>query len=106
MSVDGAPIFDHMPSVDRNYVTDNSALRRFELVEEGLVAFADYHAHGPTLIIPHVQSPPPLRGRGTAGRLMQGVAQIARERGIKLAPTCSYAATWFRRNPQWSDVLA
>jgi predicted GNAT family acetyltransferase len=82
------------------------AKQRFELVEEGLTAFADYYDRGEALVIPHVESPPPLRGRGTAARLMQGLAETAREEGIKLIPTCSYAAAWFRRHPDFKDVLA
>ena len=99
-------MFASMPTIRPNCVTDNEARQRFELVEEGLTAFADYYRHGEVLIIPHVESPIPLRGKGTAARLMEGLAGLARERGLKLRPTCSYAALWFRRRPQWSDVLA
>ncbi|HET9159970.1 MAG TPA: GNAT family N-acetyltransferase [Caulobacteraceae bacterium] len=95
-----------MPDFGPNCVKRNDAAKRFELVEHGLTAFADYHPHGDVLVIPHVESPVPLRGKGTAARLMEGVAAIAREEGLKLAPTCSYAVAWFRRHPQWRDVLA
>ena len=95
-----------MPELRPDCVKRNSERRRFELVEEGLTAFADYYAHGERLVIPHVESPVPLRGKGTAGRLMLGVAEIARQEGLKLTPTCSYAVAWFRRHPEWSDVLA
>jgi predicted GNAT family acetyltransferase len=95
-----------MPELSPNCVTRNDAKQRFELVEEGLTAFADYYPRGEVLIIPHVESPVPLRGRGTAGRLMEGLAQTARAEGFKVIPTCSYAVAWFRRHPQWNDVLA
>ena len=95
-----------MPELSPNCVTRNAARQRFELVEEGLTAFADYYAHGEAVVIPHVESPVPLRGRGTAGRLMEGLAPTARAEGLKLIPTCSYAVAWFRRHPQWKDVLA
>ena len=58
------------------------------------------------MVIPHVESPITLRGKGTAGRLMEGVAGLARDQGLKLFPTCSYAVAWFRRHPEWNDVLA
>jgi predicted GNAT family acetyltransferase len=95
-----------MPEFGPNCVTRNAAEQRFELVEEGLTAFADYYPRGEVLVIPHVESPIPLRGKGTAGRLMQGLAETARAEGIKLIPTCSYAVAWFRRHPDFSDVLA
>jgi predicted GNAT family acetyltransferase len=99
-------MFACMPDFGLNCVTRNAAETRFELVEQGMTAFADYFPLGETLVIPHVESPVPLRGKGTAARLMEGVAQIARDEGLKLRPTCSYAVAWFRRHPQWSDVLA
>jgi predicted GNAT family acetyltransferase len=95
-----------MPTIGPKCVENNSAESRFELIEEGLTAFADYYRRGDALVIPHVESPIPLRGKGTAGRLMLGVAQIARQESLKLIPTCSYAVVWFRRHPEWNDVLA
>ena len=95
-----------MPELSPNCVKRNHDVARFELVEQGLTAFADYYERGDMLVIPHVESPVPLRGKGTAGRLMLGLAEIARQDGLKLAPTCSYAVAWFRRHPEWSDVLA
>ena len=99
-------MFRCMPEFGPNCVKRNEAAKRFELVEHGLTAFADYHQRGEVIVIPHVQSPIPLRGKGTAARLMHGIAEMAREEGLMLAPTCSYAVAWFRRHPQWSDVLA
>lgn len=62
-------------------VTDNAARQRFELVEDGFTAFANYRRSGSNLVIPHVEAPPPLRGKGTAARLMEGVAALARATG-------------------------
>lgn len=87
-------------------VTDNPDRQRFELVEDGLTAFANYRRSGSTLVIPHVESPPPLRGKGTASRLMEGVAALARARGEAITPLCSYARAWFLRHPEYSDILS
>lgn len=95
-----------MSELESNCVTRNSTRSRFEIVEQGQIAFADFYSQGEVLVIPHVESPIALRGHGTASRLMEGLAQIARDEGLKLAPTCSYAVAWFRRHPKWRDVLA
>lgn len=87
-------------------VTDNAAKSRFELMEDGQTAFADYHMNGEVMILPHVEAPPALRGKGTAARLMAGVLAQARERGLKVIPTCGYAAAYFRRNADQQDLLA
>lgn len=77
---------------------DNPALGRFELETAGLLSVADYRRDGDRLVIPHVESDPALRGHGAAGRLMAKVAQTARAEGLKIAPICSYAAAWLKRN--------
>jgi hypothetical protein len=85
--------------------SDNTQRQRFELVEQGLTAFATYRRSGDRLTIPHVESPPPLRGKGTAGRLMRAIADHAREHALKITPLCGYARAWFRRHPEFSDLL-
>lgn len=87
-------------------ITDNQAASRFELREGDHIAFATYRRDGDTLVIPHVEAPPALRGTGAAGRLMQGVLEHARAEGVKVRPTCSYAAAWVRRHKEFHDLLA
>jgi predicted GNAT family acetyltransferase len=79
-------------------IRDNREIHRFELEEAGLVAFADYRREGGKLFIDHVESPPPLRGAGTAGRLMAGIAELARAEALRITPVCSYAARWLSLN--------
>jgi predicted GNAT family acetyltransferase len=86
-------------------VIDNTHGHRFELEENGLTAFANYSRTGLHVVIPHVESPPALRGTGTAGRLMEGIVEKARAEGFKITPTCSYAFLWFRRHPAAKDEL-
>jgi predicted GNAT family acetyltransferase len=86
-------------------VIDNKAYPRFELEENGLVAFANYHRNGLHIVIPHVEAPPALRGTGTASRLMEGIVERARVEGFRITPTCSYAHAWFRRHKDATDVL-
>lgn len=87
-------------------VVDNRARSRFELVEEGQTAFADYRKTEGRLVIPYVESPPALRGKGSAGRLMEGVLAAARSEGLKVTPICGYAAAYIRRHPEHHDLLA
>ncbi len=89
-----------------NPVIDNVARSRFELEVDGLVAFADYRLSGEQLVIPHVEAPVPLRGTGVAARLMNGVLQIVRERGLKVVPRCPYAAAFIQRHPEYQDLVA
>ncbi|MBS0274556.1 MAG: N-acetyltransferase [Proteobacteria bacterium] len=81
-------------------VIDNAAKSRFELEENGELAFAAYRRQGGVYTIPHVEAAMALRGKGTAGRLMEGIAAIARANSYKIRPTCPYAVAWFRRHPE------
>jgi predicted GNAT family acetyltransferase len=85
---------------------DNEAAHRFELMENGLVVFADYRRHDGRYVLTHVEADPALRGSGAAGRLMEQIVAGARARGFKLVPRCAYAVAWFRRHPDAADVTA
>jgi predicted GNAT family acetyltransferase len=87
-------------------VVDNRERSRFELVENGLLAWADYHRQGGRLVIPHVEAHPDLRGTGAAGRLMEGVLAAARKEGLKVSPLCGYAAAYMRRHRDHHDLLS
>lgn len=95
-----------MTQVPDNPVTDNPSKGRYELVEQGHTAYADYRKEPGRLYIDYVLAPPPLRGTGAAGRLMEGVVAAAREGGLKITPLCGYAAAWLRRHSEHHDVLA
>lgn len=87
-------------------VIDHAKLQRFELVEEGKLAFAEYRQEGGVLLLPHVEAHPDLRGKGAAGRLMEGLLDLVRERGLKVRPICGYAAAYIQRHPQYQDLMA
>jgi predicted GNAT family acetyltransferase len=45
------------------------------------------------------------RGQGLAGELYRAMTAHARERGLKVTPTCSYVIRMFERFPEDRDVL-
>ena len=86
-------------------VIDNAERGRFELEENGELAFATYRRSGNVFTIPHVEAAMALRGKGAAGRLMEGIAAIARSNSYKIHPVCPYAVAWFRRHPDQADLV-
>jgi predicted GNAT family acetyltransferase len=86
-------------------VIDNTAQNRFELEENGLLAWAEYRVRDGRYLVTHVEAEPPLRGTGAAGRLMQAIAEHARAQKLAIEPRCSYARSWFQRHPEAQDVL-
>jgi predicted GNAT family acetyltransferase len=83
----------------------NQDQSRYEMDEEGLTSYADYRLQGDRLFIDYVFAPPPLRGTGASGRLMQALAADAREKGLRITPICGYAAAWLRRSHEFRDLV-
>lgn len=79
-------------------MVDNTAQRRFELTEDGHLAWATYRQQDGQLFVEYVFSPPELRGRGTAGRLMAAIVAEADARSLRIIPICGDAATWLARH--------
>lgn len=86
-------------------ITDNAARSRYEYDVDGRIVFANYRRDGDTVLIPHVEAPPSLRGTGAADRLMRGIMELARRDGLRIVPICSYAAAWTRRHRDYADVV-
>ena len=79
---------------------------RYERDEQGQTSYADYRRSGDRLYIDYVFAPESLRGTGASARLMTAVARDAREKGLRVTPICGYAASWFRRNDAYGDLVA
>ena len=87
-------------------VRDNPDRQRYEMTQDGRLAWADYYRNGDVLVLPHVEADPALRGTGAAGRLMEGMLAHVRAEGLKVRPVCSYAVAYIRRHKEHHDLLA
>ena len=90
--------------MDQGQVRDNRERQRFELEVDGQIVFADYRRQPGRLVITYVEAPPALRGKGAAGRLMQGLSERVRDEGLKVLPLCPYAKVWLQRHPEFRDL--
>jgi uncharacterized protein len=91
-----------MPSTIR----DNTALSRFELDADGVTAFMTYRLGHGAITLQHTETPPQARGQGIASRLVAGVLDIARARGLKVIPRCPFVSAYIDKHPQFADLLA
>ncbi len=88
-------------------VIDNTRQSRYEVSFDGaLVGIADYHREGSTVVLPHTLVDPQMRGRGLAALLIQRALDDARAAGCCVVPSCSYAAEFIDRHPEYADLLA
>jgi predicted GNAT family acetyltransferase len=65
-----------------------------------------YSRAGDTMIIlDHTEVPDIYRGRNIGVALVARAVEDARRGGVRVVPLCPFAATQFRRHPEWHDVL-
>jgi len=54
----------------------------------------------------HTETPPQVRGRGIASRLVAGVLELVRARGLKVVPRCPFVRTYLAKHPEFHDLVA
>ncbi|MGB8608710.1 GNAT family N-acetyltransferase [Bradyrhizobium sp.] len=86
-------------------VRDNKAKSRFELDVEGAMAFANYRLTPSTVVITHTETPPAMRGRGIASKLVQGALQLIRADGLKVVAGCGFVVDYLHKHPEFADLV-
>lgn len=92
--------------MSQNTVRNNTALSRYELDVDGATAFANYRLGPGTVIIIHTETPPALRGRGIASKLVQGALEQIRADGLKVVAGCGFVVDYLSKHPEFADVAA
>jgi hypothetical protein len=87
-------------------VIHNPAAERFEAIVGGRLAKANYRLDGDVMRMAHTEVPRELEGRGIAAALVKAALAHARERGLKVAPVCSYVRAYMRRHPETATLVA
>ena len=82
-------------------VLHRPAGNRFEIIEGSQTAYVEYTLQDNTFNIRHTIVPPALERRGMASALVKAAFDWARENNMKTKATCSYAAEWLRKNPEY-----
>lgn len=87
-------------------VIRNEAEQRFEIhLDDGSVAFADYHPLHGKVMFPHTVVPPHHKGQGIGSAIAKVSLEWAREQGLQVVPACSFYANYMKRHPETHDLL-
>lgn len=82
------------------------AAHRFVARTAGLEAVLAYDTvNANTLDYHHTFVPPALRGGGIASRLTEHALRYARDRDIKVRPTCPFVARYIERHPEFQPLV-
>lgn len=85
-----------------NYkVTHYPTRQCFEIELENMTAYAEYRLTDNSLDIIHTFVPSALEGKGIASALTEAAYDYAKANHLKPEGTCSYAAVWLKRHPEY-----
>ncbi len=78
---------------------------RFEIEQDGHVAYLEYNLAGKVLQLIHSEVPEALRGRGIASELARSALDWARDNGVKVDVICPSVAAYLAKHPEYSDLV-
>ena len=78
---------------------------RFEIEQDGAVAYLEYALAGKVLELIHTEVPENMKGTGAGSSLVQSALQWAREHSVKVDVICPFATEYIKRHPEYSDLL-
>lgn len=79
---------------------------KIELIQEDkVVGKIEFVKDNNELTITHTIVNPLFRGQGIAKVLMEKVIELSKEKGLKIIPVCSYAVSYFEKNPEYKELL-
>ena len=80
-------------------VTNNKQRNRFEVHDEGMVAFLEYQEDDQLIALIHTEVPGDIGGKGIANALAAYAFDHAEKNGLKVLPYCPFIVTYLKRHP-------
>ncbi|WP_111860533.1 GNAT family N-acetyltransferase [Acinetobacter sp. CFCC 10889] len=91
--------FQHIDNTDKGeFFLENEQGQR---IAEISYVWRDAHK----IVADHTWVDDSLRGQGVARQLLDTLVDFAREKQLKIIPTCSYVDVMFRREKSFADVM-
>ena len=78
---------------------------RFEIEQDGAVAYLEYSLAGKVLELIHTEVPENMQGTGAGSSLLKSALQWAREHHVKVDVICPFATEYIKRHPEYSDLI-
>jgi predicted GNAT family acetyltransferase len=87
-------------------VRHNVAAHRFEAEVDGGLSVADYVLRDGEMVMTHTYTPPELRGRGIAEKLVRAALEHAKKEKLKVVPACSYVDIFIQRHAEFQSLVS
>lgn len=79
---------------------------KFYIDIEGDNVHLDYSLRKDKIDLYHTYTPPHLRGRGLAGKVVEFAFNYAKENNLKVIPSCPFIPYFLEKNPQYNELVA
>ena len=87
-------------------VRHDPARQRFVATVSDVDAELEYEQRGQVIRLTHTGVPPAISGRGVGSDLVRTALEYARAKGLRVMPSCGYAAAYIERHPGYADLVA
>ena len=91
---------------DTPAVTLNAAANRFEIATPSGKAVLKFEGVGDTIDLQHTSVPDALKGGGYGSALARAALAHAREKHLKVIPTCEFVRAFMARHKEYDDLRA
>jgi predicted GNAT family acetyltransferase len=91
--------------MDQLTVSNNETASRFEVAEDGYVAFLSYTLRPDVIMLNQTEVPRELGGRGIANELAKAALEHARAKDLRVIPMCPFVARFIERNPEYKPLV-
>jgi len=86
-------------------VRHNESAHRFEAGDAPHLAKLNYRLTPGAVDLLHVEVPEQYQGQGLAGKLASTALNWAREKGLKVIPSCPYVKGYLAKHLEFGDLL-
>ena len=78
---------------------------RFVITVDGLEVYELYAEDKGTIDLYSTYTPPKLRGRGLAADVVKAALEYAKEKNLKVIPTCWYVRKYVDEHPEYKELI-
>lgn len=88
-------------------VRNNVQRSRYELfVDDLMIGLTDYNVEGDTVVFPHTEIAPSMRGKGLGEQLVRCALDDVREHGARVRAVCRFVREFIDTHPTYADLKA
>lgn len=86
-------------------VIRNEVEHQFEIDVDGAQAVLTYREGPHDIVLSHTRVPKALEGHGVGAQLAKTALEYARERHLRVVPSCPFVSHYIRTHPEYQELI-